>query len=821
MNLPKKKADHFVSFFDKTLTKNKIKDIIFLKKAFKRRNIALKLKTVLLSLILLLLSASLLASCSSEENGERGNRIFILNQTDAENFKKIYNGLIDGSGRSTREDVKRALSELKTSEIINIGERACIVAYTYAETSDESIPSLSGGGITLSAEHLGERLELDTVMDITSAQTFARLSGDYSQLPAPEVIGGVTSYKVIPDITQNGVMIFTFISFEVKSEATLKADYTMKATTKEDRIGSEYESVGAKAVMAYGKRCELEEFKLSFLEGGKYTDGRYEENELKDLIDMTEGKEAYGVISFKLKAYFEKSENDTVTLVLKISPSSKINGTLDYASGGEVTQSETETEKLIYIKLKLPNSEEDTKEHKFIIKLIPFESGRVNISSELRADGISIIGNERQIRELIIDEDVMSDKGVEYTLSEDKSYYTVTGLGKTESNSILIHSEYNGIPVKAIASSAFRGLNWIRRIEVDEGVEIIESSAFENCSSLTVLTLPSTAKVEPSALSGCTSLKTLTLNMNGKTLSDLFGSSGCPMLKTLTLTGDTAVGERAFEIGTNIESIKLPVTLESVPKNAFEGLTVLQELSMPSSAVSKEYFTQCGVLYKREPLSVIAAVNKFSDDVIYPEGLKTVPVGDMKEVTNIVLPESAAGFSGTVKDLCPMYAVGPTFLFERMITSKENLVSAKVLAHPEKTWNSGYVYPPSFENCENLYSVELPEGEKDLPSFKNCKNLSSVIIPEGVSSIPERCFDNCTSLKSIKVPASVVNIGKYAFYGCEGLEILEFASFENWYYAFIKNGKGQLKDLSDSESNPSVFAAESLGGCYWYKNDSK
>ena len=77
----------------------------------------------------------------------------------------------------------------------------------------------------------------------------------------------------------------------------------------------------------------------------------------------------------------------------------------------------------------------------------------------------------------------------------------------------------------------------------------------------------------------------------------------------------------------------------------------------------------------------------------------------------------------------------------------------------------------SFENCENLKSIEIPNGVTSIgeAAFFGCDKLESVIIPKGVISIGESAFCDCKKLTSVKIPSSVTSIGRAAFHGCNNL----------------------------------------------------
>lgn len=97
-------------------------------------------------------------------------------------------------------------------------------------------------------------------------------------------------------------------------------------------------------------------------------------------------------------------------------------------------------------------------------------------------------------------------KGLEYTLSENGTYYIVTGTGILDDPDVVIPSEHEGLPVTEIAERAFEN-SAVTSLVIPESVTHIGNLAFNGCASLKSITLPKTLSVIGwSIFTGCTDL---------------------------------------------------------------------------------------------------------------------------------------------------------------------------------------------------------------------------------------------------------------------------------------------------------------------------
>lgn len=80
----------------------------------------------------------------------------------------------------------------------------------------------------------------------------------------------------------------------------------------------------------------------------------------------------------------------------------------------------------------------------------------------------------------------------------------------------------------------------------------------------------------------------------------------------------------------------------------------------------------------------------------------------------------------------------------------------------------------AFWNCSKLKEFKLPKLEKLYEStFQGCESLTSLEIPEGITDLPKSFAGGCSSLKNIVLPKSLISVGWGALSGCSSLERID------------------------------------------------
>lgn len=410
----------------------------------------------------------------------------------------------------------------------------------------------------------------------------------------------------------------------------------------------------------------------------------------------------------------------------------------------------------------------------------------------------------------------------------------------TNDNDTLIKCTPNGqktiiIPkgIKTIGRACFAGTN-VEEVVLPEGIETIDSDAFNFCTKLRKINFPETLKViGHGAFKGCFFLETVILPKTMKEISDYaFYEAG---IKQLILPENVNfVGTEVFA-GTDIETTDIPenFTLNSamfekcqklhsinllgshitIPERCFCNCINLTEIDITKTALIKdEAFRGCQNLsVSTIPADTLVAVSAFEES-----GATDVIIEDISKVCNRVFADCKS-----LKKLTINVADGPTSVSSALVKGCKNL---QTVVFTGRTKNLTVIEAAAFKETKNLNTISLPDtiktiskeafydsgienihlpenlrqigtmafagsGLKDIVipnkikklgdyAFYNCIELTAVTLPESVTKIPSGIFEDCCSLKTVNAP-NVDTVCDHAFYNCKNLETFDFSKLQS------------------------------------------
>lgn len=299
-------------------------------------------------------------------------------------------------------------------------------------------------------------------------------------------------------------------------------------------------------------------------------------------------------------------------------------------------------------------------------------------------------------------------------------------------------------------------------------------------------------------------------------------------------TSINSIGENAFYLNRELESVILPSTIIEIGQNAFFSCENLKKVEISDSVISigGYAFSDCTSLINidipdsvtnigsgafcgcsnLESIKLSNSISNINYNLFsYCTNLKNVNISNgIKSISwcafekcvnlkNITIPNSVNQISDTAFNLCinlkeikveennKYYYDIDGILFHEVNTYRTlvKYPSGKVETLYTVPDNIAAVGSFAFSDCINLEYVSTSNvGIIGYDAFKNCKNLKDINIPN-VSNIESGAFYNCINLKDITIPKEIYSISNHALGFYEDFEgnISKIDNFKIYGYA--------------------------------------
>ncbi len=357
-----------------------------------------------------------------------------------------------------------------------------------------------------------------------------------------------------------------------------------------------------------------------------------------------------------------------------------------------------------------------------------------------------------------------------------------------------------------ISNGAFKGTG-LKSIVIPDGVlslgatqeyeeYTIETSgynyAFQNCTSLTSVTLPKNLKeIGAGVFNGCTALTEITIPESVGFIGGQVGSFENSGIKSLTIKNPNITLYYAFQNMKKLEEVKLPDGMKYLGVKVFNGCTSLKEITLPASLVNLEtvYLSNNG------SWTEASGGGQFSytalQKIVIPNGVTEIPKEAFSNCTSLVevvigdgvesIGQSAF-YGCTSLSKVTVGLLVETFGNTSVFYNCDKLVEIynRSLYITVEAGSSDYGYLGY--NARNIYTDQLGETmmtvengfyvltegtDKTLVNYVGTEK--NVVVPEGITVIAKNAFKGNKNLYTIVLPDTLTTIEQNAFEDCYNL----------------------------------------------------
>ena len=413
-------------------------------------------------------------------------------------------------------------------------------------------------------------------------------------------------------------------------------------------------------------------------------------------------------------------------------------------------------------------------------------------------------------------------------------------------------------------------------------VTSIGSSAFNECSGLTSITIPnSVTSIGYNAFDGCTRLANITIPNSVTTIRDN-AFQNCKSLTSITIPNSvTSIGGEAFKECSGLTNITIPNSVTNIGYGAFSQCRELTNITIPNSVtkIGLDAFSNCTGLMSmvveegnntydsRENCNAI--IHTKNNELIFgcqstviPNSVTSIGTSAFwgcTGLTNITIPESVTSieefaFCGCssltsividksvtfigIKAFVDCWNLKTVINLSEMAISKGSESNGKVAYYATEVINAdGQVGNFFFTTTQGTHSLIYYLKNKDdkeivLPDnykgenyeigndvFSGYTGLTNITIPNSVTEIGLDAFKGCSSLTSISIPNSVTSIGYRAFSGCSGLTSIIIGNSVTSIGNYAFDGCKNLKIVINLSEMAISKGSESKGEVAYYATE--
>jgi hypothetical protein len=411
---------------------------------------------------------------------------------------------------------------------------------------------------------------------------------------------------------------------------------------------------------------------------------------------------------------------------------------------------------------------------------------------------------------------------------------TIAITGYTGSGgAITLPGTINSEPVVSIVSNAFNNCTNLTSLDLPSSITSIGDNAFNGCTNLAGVTIPaSVVSIGVGPFQNCTQLAQINVDAANPAYASsggvLFNASLTQLVQypvgntqaSYTIPASvTSIGDFAFFGGKNLSSVTIPSSVTSIGNDAFTSSS-LTSVTIPASvgSIGNDVFVACpeltqinvapsnpayassgAVLFNAALTQLIQyPAGNAQTSYVIPSSVTTIGENAFASadlLTSITIPGSVTSIGNT--------AFASTGLTSVSIPAGVTSIGTDVFTGCIKLTQINV--DPANSNYASPGGVLFDKPLTQLIQYPPSNTATSYVIPSSVVSVGEGAFFGCSSLNNVTIPTSVTSIGKTAF-GSSGLTTVAIPSSVTSIgdYAFL--GCTQLSQINVDAAN-SVYAS--------------
>lgn len=373
------------------------------------------------------------------------------------------------------------------------------------------------------------------------------------------------------------------------------------------------------------------------------------------------------------------------------------------------------------------------------------------------------------------------------------------------------------------------GNKYIKSVTIPNTIIKIDTDAFYNCYALGTIIFEENSKLEEigkSAFHGCTPMTSIKIPASVKTIGDRAFYYNWK-LSSVVFEGNNlvSIGDEAFYKTDALTNITIPASVESIGASAFEsylpgegkqGIGGLKNITFAQGSNLKSIgsyaFYKCTNL---KSISIPQTVESIGDDVFtYCSSLSTytdngsnyLGNNDNKFMVLYKANKNATSFT---------FNPNTKFIHSSAFAKETNKTTPAIqqIVIPSQIQSIGSY---AFKDCSNLNDLTIENGVERVGrnAFMNCSELSEITIPETVNQIGSMAFVGCQKLARLTVPF----VGEtYAYDATNDFEEITKAYLGFWFGAThaekdatIATSLGNFETLPASLKEIEITVAKTL-----------